>query len=372
LVLSCSRYESILLDKFKSSFDNRVGTHWNLTPLLQMITWKPVHPVTPENEIESDDCEATIQLLPMRAIIDQRAIQFVRAFFHNEDSGDDEKKEKWTAGLHLIPPPRFRTFGVKPWKLKVDYNPQKLDVGALRDGSIVELINISPIDGMVITLSQDSVEGVVGFGDVMGGLTSIWLQEIVATQLHKFLANARPFEPITDVGQGMTDLVVLPYEAFKNGEDVRRAMGKGVMSLAETVTFQALTTTSRLTEYAANKMSTIVGGRYHSSARNPLPARPTSAPKGVQDVTGHAMESIYRGIQAANHKIVIIPFREYERHGATSAATSVLRGIPVMLVAPVTGATEALSYTLLGARNALRPDIRREEEASRTGFTSYE
>lgn len=335
-----------------------------------MVTWKPACPITSENEIESDDCEITMQLLPMRAIIDQRAIHFARSFFHKEEL--EEKKESWSSRLHLIPPPRFHAFRVKPWKLKVDYIPQKLDVSALREGSIVELINISPIDGMIITLSQVSVEGVVGFGDVMGGLTSNWLQEIVSTQLHKFLANARPFEPITDVGQGVSDLVVLPYEAFKNGDDIRRAMSAGIKSLAETVTFQALTTTSRLTEYAATKMATIVGGRYHNSAANPLPARPTAAPKGVRDVTGHAMESLARGFQAANYKIVIVPYREYTRHGAAGAASSVLRGIPVMLVAPMTGATEALSYTLLGARNALRPDIRREEEASRTGFTSYD
>ena len=336
-----------------------------------MITWKPEHPLTEQNEIESDDCEVTVQLIPMRAIIDQRAIHFAQAFFSPDDK-DDETKEKWSSHLHLVPPPRFRAFRVRPWKLKVDYIPQRLDVNALREGSIVELINISPIDGMVITLSQVSVEGVIGFGDVMGGLTRNWLEEIVSTQLHKFLANARPFEPISDVGQGLTDLVVLPYEAFKNGEDIRRAMTNGIKSLAETMTFQALTTSSRLTEYAANKMAAIVGGRYHSAAATALPARPTSAPKGIGDVTGHAMESLARGFQAANYKVVIVPYREYSRSGAAGAASSVIRGIPVMLVAPVTGATEALSYTLLGARNALRPHIRREEEASRTGFTSYE
>lgn len=337
-----------------------------------MITWKPLHPLTDQNEVESDDCEVAVQLLPMRAIIDQRAIHFAQAFFRQEENEHEDNKEIWSSGLHLIPPPRFRSFRVKSWKLKVDYIPQKLDVSALREGSIVELINISPIDGMVITLSQVSVEGVVGVGEVMGGLTSNWLQEIVSTQLHKFLANARPFEPITDVGQGLSDLVVLPFEAFKNGEDVRRAMTTGIKSLAETVTFQALTTSSRLTEYAANKMASVVGGRYHSSTRNALPARPTSAPKGIQDVTGHAMESLARGFHAANYKVVIVPYREYNRSGAAGAVTSVLRGIPVMLVAPVTGATEALSYTLLGARNALRPDIRREEEAARTGFASYD
>jgi autophagy-related protein 2 len=334
-----------------------------------MITWTPEHVLSTDGEIQSDECEVTMQLLPMRAVIDQRAIQFAQGFFHQEDAEDSQPND-WKKGLHLIPPPRFRTFSVKKWKLKVDDIPQKLDVDALRDGSIVELINLSPIDGMVIVLNQASVEDSVGFADVMGGLTGSWLQEIVSTQLYKFLANARPFEPISDVGQGITDLVVLPYEAFKNGDDIRRAVSSGMVSLAGTMAFQALTTTSRLTEYAASRMAALVGGR-HQNLR-PLPTRPTAAPKGVQDVTGHAIESLARGFQAANYKIVIVPYREYSRHGAVGAASSVLRGIPVMLVAPVTGATEALSYTLLGARNALRPDIRREEEASRTGFTSYD
>jgi len=332
-----------------------------------MVTWAPARPLSADGEIQSDECEMTMKLLPMRAIIDQRAIQFAQGFFHKVDTEDTND---WRKGLHLVPPPRFRAFRVKKWKLKVDYIPQKLDVDALRDGCIVELVNLSPIDGMVITLSQVTVEDSVGFGDALGDLTGNWLQEIVSTQLYKFLTNARPFEPISDVGQGITDLVVLPYEAFKSGDDVRRAVSSGMKSLAGTVAFQALTTSSRLTEYAANRMAAIVGGRYQN--RCPLPTRPTAAPRGVQDVTAHAMESLARGFQAANYKIVIVPYREYSRHGAMGAADSVLRGIPVMLVAPVTGAAEALSYTLLGARNALRPDIRREEEASRTGFTHYD
>jgi autophagy-related protein 2 len=246
-------------------------------------------------------------------------------------------------------------------------------VAALREGSFVELINVSPIDGMVISLSQACVNDVVGFGLVGASLLRSWVQEICATQLHKFLANARPFEPFVDVGQGFTDLIVLPYEAFKNGDDIRRAMGSGIKSLAETFAFQTLTTTSRLTQYAANKMAgTVRGKKRVNVASNPLPSRPTSAPKGVGDVTSHAMESLARGFQAANYKVVIVPYREYAQNGATGAVTSVVRGVPVLLVAPLAGGAEALSYTLLGARNALRPDIRKEEEAIRNGITGYD
>lgn len=171
-------------------------------------------------------------------------------------------------------------------------------------------------------------------------------------------------EPFTDVGQGLTDLVILPYEAFKQGDSIQRAMRKGMKSLAETVVFQTLTTSSGLTKYAADLMADILVGGRPNEASNPLPSRPIAVPKGIQDVRRHACESLARGIQTANYKVVVVPYREFTRSGVTGAVTSVIKGIPVLLVAPLTGATEAASYTLLGARNALRPDIRKEEEAS--------
>jgi autophagy-related protein 2 len=201
-------------------------------------------------------------------------------------------------------------------------------------------------------------------GPVFGELVSSWVKEICATQLHKFLANARPFEPITDVGQGLTDLVILPYEAFKQGDSIHRAMRKGLKSLADIVAFQALTTTSDLTKYAADRMADILGGGGPNSASNPLPSRPVATPKGISDIRRHACESLARGLQVANYKVVVVPYREFSRNGFTGGISSVIKGIPILLIAPLTGATEAASYTLLGARNALRPEIRKEEEAS--------
>ncbi|KAL3915698.1 MAG: hypothetical protein SGILL_005523, partial [Bacillariaceae sp.] len=335
--------------------------------MLSMATWAPRSKVTENFELASDECEVTVQLLPMRLLLDQRAITFIRAFVSSEidEESAESTERKWSDGLHLVPPPKFRTFKIKPWKVKVDYRPARMDVAALREGSIVELVNISPIHRMVITLSEVAAVNSLGMGPVFSEIVSSWVKEICGTQLHKFLANARPFEPFTDVGQGLTDLVILPYEAFQAGESVQRAMRKGVKSLADIIVFQALTTTSGLTKYAADLMADILGGgRANNDEANPLPSRPLAVPKGVGDVRRHACESLARGIQTANYKIVVVPYREFSRHGVTGAITSVIKGIPVLLVAPLTGVTEAASYTLLGARNALRPDIRREEEAS--------
>ena len=60
----------------------------------------------------------------------------------------------------------------------------------------------------------------------------------------------------------------------------------------------------------------------------------------------------------------VVPYREYQQSGARGAARVAMRGIPIGIVAPIAGTSEALSYTLLGIRNQLRPDKRREEENS--------
>lgn len=343
--------------------DTRFGTL-----MLSMATWAPESKITKDDEIANDECNVTMKLMPMRCLLDQRAISFTKAFFNNEDTDIDGRErglEKWSSGLHLAPPPLFKTFKIKPWKVKVDYSPIRIDVAALREGSIVELVNLSPIQRMVIALDQVVVANCVGIGPVVGDIVSKWIQEICATQLHKFLTSARPFEPFTDVGQGLTDLVVLPYEAFKEGDSIQRAMKKGMKSLAETVIFQTLTTTSGLTRIAAGLMAdSLGGGRGQNDVTDPLPSRPLSIPKGIGDARRHAASSLTRGLSAANYKVVVVPYREYLRNGVTGAVTSVIKGIPVLLVAPLTGATEAASYTLLGARNAVRPDLRREEEAS--------
>jgi len=337
--------------------------------MMKMVTWNPATRVTAENSVANDEAEVLMRLLPMRCILDQRAIRFARLFF----GSDDEEKnavESWSARLHKIPPPIFRSFCTKPCKLKIDYMPQKLDFKALKNGCMVELINLSPLDGMVLTLQQVDIEDAEGFGAVISNLAGGWLRDICATQMHKFLSNSRPFEPITRISGGVADLFVLPWDAYKNGDSVNRALRSSLSSLAGTVTYETLTNTSRITGYIAGKMAKVSAGSLSPaiSHYDPLPSRPIETPKRVGDASRHALESLARGVQTANYKIVVIPFREYRRKGATGAVTSMLKGIPVAVVAPVSGATEALSYTLLSARNQILPEVRKEEEAIRRGL----
>jgi Autophagy-related protein C terminal domain len=330
---------------------------------LQMTTWHPELRVNLANEIASDECEAMLHLLPLRCLLDQRAIAFARAFFRDDHPGAKRKLRK---GLHPVPPPLFNVFRVLPLKLKVDYWPQKLNPKALRDGAIIELINLSPLDGMVLILQQVDISKEVGLGAVMSILVGCWVKDICSTQLLQFIIKARPLEPITQLSGAATDMIVLPWEAFQNGESIQKALRSGIKGLSKTIAYELLTISSKTAQFLAGNASRM--SMPPSAAGDFLPSRPMNVPRGVLDTAPHAFESINRGIQAANHRIIIVPYREFHRIGTTGAVKSVIRGIPVALAAPASGAAEALSFALIGVRNQVRPDIRREEEVSAKGL----
>jgi len=323
-----------------------------------MVTWAPQNKVTEVGEIENDECEAVVKVLPLRCWLDQKAIRFATTFFRPDNS----KEITLPNGLHAVPPPKVRLFRFKPFRLKVDYKPEKVNHQALRDGQIVELINFSPLHGMILTLQQVDVLDSIGFGEVVSVLTKSWIGDICSTQITKFLTNARPFEPITTIAGGVTDMVVLPWEAIQNGDSLRRSLRLGAKSFARAVTYETLTISSGIAEFMAT--TTALG----AGSRPMLPSRPEGTPRGMTDTAPHAIDSIARGFQEANFKLVIIPYREYQRNGTTGALKSVLKGIPVALAAPTSGAAEALSFALLGARNQFRPDIRKEEEVNQRGL----
>lgn len=337
-----------------------------------MASWHPDVRVSQDDEIVPLQSRVALELLPIRVLLDQRAMRFVAAFFAGKEQTTDEipSEEKMIDKVWIVPPPCFRSFKVKTCKLKVDYHPEKMDVGSLREGSFVELVNLSPLNDMVITLQPETIRGHVGFGPVVKELLGLWIADVCSSQMHKFLTNAAPFQPFSNVGGGVADFVVLPWEALRKGDSLSTAVKSGTRSLAGTVAFETLNTTAKLTKYAAEKLAALSTTTLSQpfSIPNLLPSRPQETPRGVPNTTSHAAESLAHGLSAASYKVLIIPVREYRKKGAVGAARSVVRGIPIAIMAPISGASEALSYTLLGARNQMRPDIRKEEEASMRGL----
>lgn len=85
-----------------------------------------------------------------------------------------------------------------------------------------------------------------------------------------------------------------------------------------------------------------------------------SQPVGVMDGLHQAYDSLTRGVREAVHTIVAVPKSEYRKTGTHGAIKAAVRGVPVAVLRPIIGTTEAVARTLLGVRNALDPAKKRD------------
>jgi len=87
--------------------------------------------------------------------------------------------------------------------------------------------------------------------------------------------------------------------------------------------------------------------------------QPADLKKGIQS----AVKSLQRNFSSAAQTILAVPMEVYERSSSEGPVRSVVRAIPIAVLKPMIGASEAVSKTLLGLHNTLDPNVRHENEA---------
>eukprot|EP00978_Attheya_sp_CCMP212_P006074 scaffold13665_cov52-Attheya_sp.AAC.1 len=297
--------------------------------MMKMVSMRPINKMSADGKLMSDESRVKVELLPLRLFIHQRSLRFVRQFFSGEEETNvddatvdqEENAQKETGeneeSTAVISPTFFQLFTIEPCKLKVNYTPERMDADALRDGSYVELINLMPLEDMVLTMKQVDIVNTTGWGAVLCELANQWIQDIVRNQLRKFITNATPFHTLTNLGGAVAELVVLPWEEMRHDGNFAKGMRTGTTNFAGTVAYETLNTTSKLTKYAANRLSSATTSialsptrRNHNNhgmqdessnhaagaVRNAgggstaLPSRPDRVPRHAGDAAGHALE----------------------------------------------------------------------------------
>ena len=166
---------------------------------------------------------------------------------------------------------------------------------------------------------------------------------------------------MSEVGAGAANLVLLPIRQYKQDGRVLHGLRKGAVGFVKTVTLETVHTSQKVTRCVASVLDDLVSSE-DTAPRRLEETQVYQQPANFRAGLKHAKHSLSRGVNSAAHAIIAVPVKEYRRSGPKGALTSVVRAVPVAVLQPVIGATEALSYTLLGVRNGMAPDIKRDEE----------
>lgn len=339
------------------------------------------HPSTPLEEYR-----LRVAILPMRLHLHQCQLDFLIKFFGGKDSSTDQLpssgqvsgeprmllKESTNFGDHNINAeallPYFQKFDISPVIVRVDYSPCHVDLAALRGGKYVELVNLVPWKGVELQLKHVQAVGVYGWGCVCETIIGEWLEDISQNQVHKLLKGLPPIRSLVAVGSGAAKLVSLPVKNYKKDHRLLKGMQRGTIAFLRSISIEAIGLGVHL---AAGAHDILLQAEYILTTIPPSVPWPVQSrvntnvrsnqPKDARQGIQQAYESISDGFGKSASALVQTPLKRYQRGaGVGSALATAVQAAPVAAIAPASAAARAVHCALLGVRNSLDLEHKKE------------
>lgn len=201
-----------------------------------------------------------------------------------------------------------------------------------------------------------------------------------ANQLADVISGVSPIRSMVNVGSGVADLILLPIEQYRKDGRVARGLQQGGKSFVRSTGLEMMKLGARLatgTQVVLERAEGALGHKvadsvvvvdpedHDSEEDEHLQSRYRAQPSDVREGVRAAYRSLASNMNSAAQTILAVPMEVYERSGEEQeggALKAVVRAVPVAVIKPMIGATEAVSKTLMGMRNTLDPEGRAEQE----------
>ncbi|KAK9109179.1 hypothetical protein Sjap_017239 [Stephania japonica] len=332
--------------------------------------------VRPDPSIPLEEYRLRVAFLPIVLHLDQDQLDFLICFFGGGGLPSDQSPalphdpygsrifDINIEGLFNL----FAKFDMWPSVVRVDYSPRHVDLAALRGGNYVHLINLFPWKGIELHLKHVNAVGIYGWGSVCETIFGEWLEDISNNQIRKFLKGLPPIRSLFSVGSGAAKLVSLPVNNYRKDRRLLKGIQRGAVAFLRSISLEAIGLGVHLT---AGAHDVLLQTEYILTSFPPsvtAPARiktetsvrsnqPEDAQQGIQQ----AYESLSDGFSRTASALVGTPLKEYQRGaGAGSALASAVCAAPAAAIAPASATMRALHCALLGVRNKLDPEHKKE------------
>lgn len=206
-----------------------------------------------------------------------------------------------------------------------------------------------------------------------------------ANQLADIISGVSPIRSVVNVGSGVADLVLLPIAQYRKDGRVVRGLQKGTAAFVKSSAMEAIKLGARLatgTQVILEKAENVLGGQFKTPItaeamqtathggdmtaeeleRAELISRYAEQPTNVKEGVQSAYKSLSKNLNAAAQTILAVPMEVYERSGNEGPVRAVVRAVPIAVLKPMIGASEAVSKTLLGLQNTMDPSIKYDAE----------
>nr|ODN96840.1 hypothetical protein L204_03549 [Cryptococcus depauperatus CBS 7855] len=337
-------------------------------------------------EEDEEELRLRVKILPLRLHVDQDALDFLKRFFSFKAPSSPSESQNYSSP----PGPYFQHVEIFPIQLKLDYKPKRVDFQALREGKTIELMNFFHFDGAEMTLRHITLSGITGFERLGNTLQDLWTPDVKANQLADVISGVSPIRSMVNVGSGVADLILLPIEQYRKDGRVSKGIQRGANSFVKSTALEMMKVGARLatgTQVILEKAESILGGKLgenmvgqvrgsaserlfaesglieegsSSDDEEELVSRYANQPNDMKEGVQAAYKSLSTNVNAAAQTILAVPMEVYERPRNNGPLKAVIRAVPIAVLKPMIGTSEAVSKTLLGMRNSLDPSARLE------------
>eukprot|EP01018_Ginkgo_biloba_P036606 Gb_39311 [translate_table: standard] len=347
--------------------------------------------VKPDPSTPLEEYRLSVKLLPLRLQLHQSQLEFFIKFFSPKTSS--AALQRHPSGARACSNkvlsqatnsmgqsateegllPFFQKCEIWPSIIQVDYVPRRVDLAALGGGNFAELLNLVSWRGIELHLKHVRTVGVYGWSSVSGVVIGEWLEDISRNQIHKLIRGPAPIRSLFAVVSGAAKLVALPAEHYRKDRRLLRGMRR--VAFLRSISLEAVGLGVHLAAGAHGILihtESALGGIPPSlspASREMIEtAGKTNQPGDARQGLRQACESLTHGLERTASSLISTPYKVY-RHGAGAgpAVASAIRAAPAAAVAPASAAAGAVHCALLGVRNSLDPDRKKESEEKHCG-----
>ncbi|WBW73036.1 autophagy associated intermembrane lipid transfer protein Atg2 [Schizosaccharomyces osmophilus] len=308
--------------------------------------------VRPLPELMNNELRVEIGILPSKMYIDQDTLDFIIRFFTFKPEVPTETDVS-TTDL-----PFFQSICVHATHFTVDYKFKNPNPAGIKSGRLPDFGNFLVVQGSEVFLRQLQIYGLSGIEEFLHALLTVWFQDIRNSQLQKVLNGLVPIRTLFTVGSGVKDIFVSPVKGLQKKRSMRR-FRHGVLKFTgkymnDLLSFnaQGMTGTHALLKQVEEYLqsSRELRSRRFSYYAN----QPESLEQGLLE----GYHGFRQGLVGARTTLQSIPGEASQSASLGSAAQVVSKKMPLAMLKPMVGATEAVSKTLWGLSNSLQPQRR--------------
>ena len=239
-------------------------------------------------------------------------------------------------------------------KIKLDYKPKQIDYKTLSRGQYFELLNLFHLENSSVDLPASIVRG-TSLAQLPLKLIHSWIPFVRSSQLPNVVSGITPVRTIVNLGGGIADLVLLPFYHFQTDGEVLKGIKKGASSFAKSATMESLRLGTKLAmgaQIILEQAEDLIGGSQECTQG---PSKFSNAPENFHEGVQSAITTLGSNMNKAAQTIFAVPMETYETDGAKGCVKAVIRAVPIALIKPMIGASEAISKTFIGMQSTIDP-----------------